>query len=103
MLVYNITFHIDEDIFQACLKFLKSEYIPQVTNSGFMHSQRMHRVLPYQEEADAQSYAVQFRVKNLDTLNYWIENEGLRISKQLADRFGQKVVGFATVLEEIDL
>lgn len=103
MLVYNITFHIDADILQECLVFLKSEYIPQATNSGFMHSPRMHRVLPYQEGMDAHSYAIQFRVKNMDTLNYWIENEGRNISKQLVDKFGQKVVGFTTVLEEIDI
>ena len=39
----------------------------------------------------------------MDTLNYWIENEGRSISKQLVDKFGQKVVGFTTVLEEIDI
>ena len=49
------------------------------------------------------SYAIQFHVKNIDTLNLWIENEGRGISQKLIDRFGRKVVGFTTLLEEIDL
>ncbi len=103
MLVYNITFHIEEDILQECLEFLKKEYIPQATRSGFLHSPCMRRIFPYDEGEKTNSYAIQFHVKNIDTLNLWIENEGRGISQKLIDRFGRKVVGFTTLLEEIDL
>ncbi len=101
MLIYNITFHIEDDILSECLTFLKEKYIPQATHSGFMHTPRMHRVFPYQKEENTNSYAIQFRVKNIDTLNYWIDNEGCIISQQLVNLFGSKVVGFTTILEEI--
>lgn len=103
MIIYNITFHIEKDIVPECLNFLKSIYIPLATQSGFMHSPCLHRVLPHSEEEEGCSFAVQFRVKNIDTLNYWIEREGQAISRQLIQQFGSKVIGFTTVLEEIEL
>ena len=68
-----------------------------------MHSPCLHRVLPHSEEEEGCSFAVQFRVKNIDTLNYWIEREGQAFSRQLIQQFGSKVIGFTTVLEEIEL
>ena len=103
MIIYNITFHIEKDIVPECLNFLKSIYIPLATQSGFMHSPCLHCVLPHSEEEEGCSFAVQFRVKNIDTLNYWIEREGQAISRQLIQQFGSKVIGFTTVLEEIEL
>ena len=77
MVLYNITLNIDNDITEACLDYLKRFYVPQPISM--------------------------FNVKNVDTLNYWIEHEGQHISKRLVERFGDKVAGFTTVLEEIDL
>jgi len=41
------------------------------------------------------------QVKNIETLNYWLEKEGTALHRQLTDKFGQQVVGFSTLLEEI--
>lgn len=104
MILYNITLNIENDIVEPCLRYLKQSYIPQATRSRVMHSPKLHRVLPHDEnETGTESYAIQFNVKNVDTLNYWIEHEGVHISKQLLAIFGNKVIGFTTVLEEIEL
>ena len=104
MILYNITINMDTDIAEACLDYLKRCYLPQATQSGVMFSPKIHKILPYDDaSAQSDSYAIQFNVKNVDTLNYWIEHEGQGISKQLVEHFGNKVVGFTTVLEEIDL
>jgi hypothetical protein len=42
-------------------------------------------------------------VKNIDTLNYWMEQEGNLLNKILVGKFGQSVVGFSTLLDEIKL
>lgn len=104
MILYNITLNIDNDITDDCLDYLKGTFIRQATASRVMQSPKIHRVLP-NETSDSQSgsYAIQFNVKNIDTLNYWIEHEGQHISKQLISRFGNKIAGFTTVLEEIEL
>ncbi|MDH6535751.1 DUF4286 family protein [Parabacteroides sp. 52] len=101
MIVYNTTFHIDKEILEDCLFFLKKEYIPQASLSGFLHTPCLRRVIQA-EEGEGESYSVQFHVKNVDTLQYWLEQEGNLLHKKLIARFGSKVVGFTTLLDEID-
>jgi hypothetical protein len=56
----------------------------------------------YSADEAGESYAVQFHVADTERLNNWIEQEGQAIHKALAERFGDRVTGFTTLLEEID-
>jgi hypothetical protein len=38
----------------------------------------------------------------MDTLNFWLQNEGNLLQKDLVNRFGYKIAGFSTLLEELD-
>ena len=49
------------------------------------------------------SYSVQFAFDNLDDLDNWDKNKGLKLNKDLVDKFQDKVAGFSTLLEEIEL
>ena len=101
MIVYNTTFHIERDILDESLEYLKKSYIPQAIASGFLHQACLRRVMQTEPE-DGISFSVQFHVKNVDTLNFWLENEGRLLHQNLVRRFGHKVAGFSTLLEEID-
>jgi hypothetical protein len=46
---------------------------------------------------------VQFAFDNLDDLDNWDKNKGLKLNKDLVDKFQDKVAGFSTLLEEIEL
>ena len=61
----------------------------------------LRRVLQAEEGEDI-SLSVQFHVKNIDTLNFWLQNEGNNLHRALVARFGHKIAGFSTLLEEID-
>jgi antibiotic biosynthesis monooxygenase (ABM) superfamily enzyme len=102
MIIFNTTFHVANEVSQAYVLFLKTSYIPQAIASGFLMQPRFSRVMQ-DSTADGESYSIQFRVKNVDTLNYWMEQEGRILNKALVEKFGQSVVGFSTLLEEIKL
>lgn len=102
MIIYNTTFNIENDILDECLEYLKKNYIPRAVASGFLRTPYLRRILQDESE-DASSYSVQFHVKNPETLEYWMESEGSTLQKELITRFGTKIVGFSTLLEEIDL
>lgn len=102
MIIYNTTFHIAKESLKEALQYLKEEYIPKATASGFLHTPGLLRVM-HTEEEEGYSYSVQFRVKNVDTLNFWLKKEGMLLHKRLVSRFGERVAGFSTLLEEIDL
>lgn len=101
MIVYNTTFHVENDILSDFLSHMKKEYIPKAASSGFLHRPCLRRVL-HGEENEGESFSVQFHVKNADTLNYWLEQEGQALHQELVRRFGSKMVGFTTLLDEID-
>ncbi|MDD2437451.1 MAG: DUF4286 family protein [Massilibacteroides sp.] len=101
MIVYNTTFHLDNGIWDEGVTFLKEVYLPRASSSGFLLNPILRRVLSSDEE-EGVSYSVQFHVKNVDTLNFWLENEGCALHQELAARFGTKIAGFSTLLEEID-
>lgn len=90
-----------EEVLDECLVFLKKTYIPTAAGAGFLMNPRMCRVMLSDSE-EGESYSIQFNVKNTDTLNYWMEHEGSALNHALVSRFGEKVVGFSTLLEEID-
>lgn len=102
MIVYNTTFHVAKEIEKEGLEYLKKIYIPQAMSSGFLMNPCLRRVMNASPE-DGVSFSVQFHVKNIDTLNYWLQKEGKAFHKELVGRFGHQVAGFSTLLEEIAL
>ena len=101
MIVYNTTFNIENDILTECIEYLKKSYMPRASASGFLRTPYLRRILQDESE-DASSYSVQFHVKNPETLEYWMQSEGRALQEELITRFGTKIVGFSTLLEEID-
>ena len=101
MIVYNTTFHIEKDSINECLAYLKKQYIPKAAASGFLQKPCLRRIIQTEQE-EGESFSVQFHVKNMDTLNFWLQNEGNLLQKDLVNRFGYKIAGFGTLLEELD-
>lgn len=102
MLIFNTTYHIEEDSHGAFLDFITKNYIPAATGSGFLHAPCLCRIRP-QHETNGYSYSLQFKVKNSDVLEYWLTQQGEELQKQLLSEFGQKLAGFVTLMDEIDL
>lgn len=92
---------MEKEILEECLDYLKKKYIPAAIRSGFLQNACLRHILQTEQE-EGESFSVQFHVKNVDTLNFWLENEGRNMQSALVNRFGPKIAGFTTLLEEID-
>ncbi|GHV48780.1 hypothetical protein FACS1894181_05530 [Bacteroidia bacterium] len=57
----------------------------------------------FSQDDSSESYAVQFHSADMDTLTDWMEREGEAIHRALSEKFGNKMLGFSTLLEEIEL
>lgn len=102
MIIFNTTFHVEDEVKDDYISFMKEAYIIEAANSGFLHEPRFARVHAQHEESGT-SYALQFKVKNVETLNHWLDTQGVTLHEKLTTRFGNKALGFVTLLEEIDL
>ena len=100
MLIFNTTFHADDAVHDAYLCFMREEYIPQSMNSGFLLEPRFARIHA-QHEQNGTSYSLQFKVKNIETLNLWLSSGGNNLTQIIVSKFGNKVAGFVTVMEEV--
>lgn len=86
----------------AFLNGSRGEYIPRATVDGRLSEPRLTLVLNA-EESDGRNYSLQFRASDVDTLRAWYEEVGDDLVEEMAKRFGHQVVGFSTLLEEVDL
>lgn len=102
MLIFNTTLHIEDAVHDECLIFLKEFYIPQALESGLLSKPALAKIERQHEESGV-SYALQFKTKDIDTLNEWVGVTGERLSAELNKKFGTKVGGFVTLLEEVAL
>lgn len=100
MIIFNTTYHVDDEIHHDYLNFMRESFIPQALESGFLLDARLARIVSQHNEPGT-SYSLQFRVKNNDTLDLWFNCYGKKLTNKLTERFGNKAVGFVTLLEEI--
>ena len=102
MLIFNTTFHVENTVHDACLKFFREEYIPKAIESGLLKSPSIAKVHAQHGESGV-TYAIQLKTESIEILNLWAEQTGEDLSKELVSRFGNKVAGFPTLLEEVAL
>ena len=89
-------------IFNDFIDYMKHIYIAgAATDENLIHAKlcRIHA----QKVEGGISYSVQFSFDNLDDLDNWDKNIGLKLNKGLVEKFQDKVAGFSTLLEEIEL
>ncbi len=107
MIVYNTTFHIHKDIVEEGLEYLKKSYIPKASEGGILLSPSfdgtyLRRILDSRNE-EGESFSVQFHTRDIDSLNEWVRKEGGALQQDLIGRYKEKIAGFSTLLEDIEL
>lgn len=103
MILYHITFHLSNEVYLRGLQYLKSTYIPGAMRTGLLHSPRMIRVLDENADVNGVSLSVQFRCTAYDDLDAWIHTEGISLLQAMRELFGDEIVAFSTLLDEVDL
>jgi hypothetical protein len=102
MLIFNTTFHVENSEHDAYLDFIRTTYIPKALENGLIKDPALAKVHANHGETGV-SYALQFRAESIEILNEWAEKTGENLSKELVSKFGNKVAGFATLLEEVEI
>lgn len=102
MIIYNTTFHIDEEIHDKCLKFFKIEYIPALKQCEEIMDINLF-LIHSPNDVEGYNYAIQTTFQNLDLLELWIINSKNDIDSKIIDTFQNQVCGFSTILEKIQI
>ena len=100
MIVFNTTFHVEEEIHEDFIEYMLQVFIPMSTRSGLLTSPRLARVHG-KEKDQGHSFAMEFQVTDLYTLERWNSEESRSVYNPLLEKFKEKLAGFSTVMETI--
>lgn len=100
MYIYNITFNVEKDIEKDWLSYITNNFIPKMLQSGLLNAATTSKIKV--DEAQGQSYSIQFKTDNQEQLQKFIADELYPILNELHTKFSPKMVYFSTELDVID-
>lgn len=101
MILYNITYNIDNDIKKDWLEWMKAVHIPKIMSTGYFDSVRLFRLLNVTEEG--YTFSLQFMTDSLNKIEAYLEESAGILAEEHNRRYANRHVAFRTVLEEINI
>lgn len=102
MIVFNTTYNVSNDKAVAFIKWLRTRYVPYATETGELKEARLAHLM-VDNDGKSNSFSLQFTVENVDVLEKWYHTRGAELVHELEQTFGQKVVGFTTIMTVMEL
>ncbi len=101
MIICNTTYHVDCTVSGEFIDWMNECYLPQATSNGLVSHPRLMRLMGHNEGGAC--FAVQLEATSLKNLQQWNQQVGKTLHQAIINRFGNKVAGFTTFMEEIPL
>lgn len=101
MLLYNTTFHVDDEVQKNFLIWLHEGYMEEVKATGLLTNPRLCRLLSHKGEG-SESFSLQWEVESSAALHRWHMQQGARLNSELVSIFKDKVVGIPTLMEVME-
>lgn len=102
MIIYNTTFHVNDEVEKMFLDFIRLQYVPLAIADGIMKQPVLSRVMGSAHDGGT-SYALQMQAESVKELQKWCLTTGKTLSTRITTHFGSSVVGFTTMMDVIDI
>ena len=102
MLIFNTTYAVEKKELASFVNWVREVMIPTVHAEGTLHSGRLSQILDNIPDAENLSFSLQFCVEDSATLHKWYRSQGCELQKQMKKVFGNRVIGFPTLMEVIE-
>lgn len=96
MYIYNVTVNIEKSVHKDWLNWMKEVHIPEVLATGLFIDNRLCEVMV--EEEQGITYSIQYRLKDLDSLDHYQKNFAPKLQAEHTARYRDKFVAFRTIL-----
>lgn len=101
MIICNTTYHVDCSVSGAFLDWIREYYLPLALRDGVVSNPRLMRLMGHNEGGVC--LALQLEAPTLGALQRWNLTVGKPLHDELTEHFGDKVAGFTTFMENIDI
>lgn len=101
MFIYNITTKVGWNIHDAWLKSMRQEYMPAMIATGCFIKYQLSKLQEHEDD-DGPTYVVQYFAESKALYNRYIELYADEFRKEYAEKWGNNLVDFRTLLEVIE-
>ncbi len=101
MIIYNTTFSVDSASVKEFVEWIRTSYLPMALADRQLSRPQLMRIMAQQE--GGATYALQLQAESLGALQRWYQSTGKDLTARMTSRFGQRIVGFSTMMEKIDI
>ncbi len=102
MIIYNTTYTVSNADAKNFIIWAHEVYIPKAKEGGILTNPRLCQILTHKDE-ETECFSLQFEVESTALLNQWYAKNGKTLVDELVNTFGQSIVGFATIMNDITL
>ncbi|NJO03766.1 MAG: DUF4286 family protein [Bacteroidia bacterium] len=102
MIIYNVTLNVEDDIHTEWLEWMRNEHIPAIMQTGLFLKYKIFKIISETEETTGFTYAIQYSLKDVKDFLTYSDLHAPRLQKQSHDKYGQRVLAFRTLLEEVE-
>ena len=99
MILYNITYSVDQPIEREWLRWMKDEHVPAIAATGLTMQTNTLKLLTEIENGGA-TYTVQCWFQTMEDFVTYQSQHQPALQQQVADRYASRYVSFRTLLEE---
>ena len=101
MILYNVTVNVEKSIEQAWLKWIKTEHMLDMINTGMFRSARIFRLLNVEQSEGTSTYAVQYYADTMEQFETYEKKYADTLRAEAQHKFGTRTVSFRTLMEEV--
>lgn len=101
MFLYNITLKVSHAINQPWLQWMKETHIPEVLATECFAEARFFHLIENDDE-EGLTYSVQFFAESKAMYNLYIEKYAPALRQKTTALWGDKVLGFRTVMQLVN-
>lgn len=99
MLLYNVTFIIEDSSAEAWLTWMQETHVPEVLATGLFVSNRLLKVIDSPNEGV--TYCSQYVAQSMEDYETYQDQYAHTLQEDLNTRFKDKFVAFRTLMEYI--
>ena len=100
MIIYNVTVKVEPQIEEEWLNWIRSEYIPEIMNTGCFTECKIVRLLEL-DDSEGPTYAIQYSALSKDDYNRYIDFYSSEFLKKSFDKWGEQFIAFRSVMEVV--
>ncbi len=101
MIVYNVTTHVNNNIHEAWLEWMKTEHIPEVLATALFTHHRILRLLEV-DDTDGPTYAVQYYSSSKEKYEHYITHHAKELRAKTLKKWGDQIFSFRSLMEVVE-